>query len=914
MIGHHNVNRKVNTVHHLAELKLRGYDVILLNEPPSQTHMQIIKQQYKVHCYPSHPKVALIHLNQQLPIRVTHTSRNRITFTLVQYKVKIHSMYVPPPDNLMCEDEERDLIKVLCAASPSTILLGDVNAKNPLVGGDVLDQRGARLSPFLETGCWSILNPRNQPTFLHHTHLSESYIDWVLASPGSPLTLNCEIDDQDVLWSDHRLLKLTLQPAPTVAPPKTKKFIHVPTFLSHVLKLTEQDVPVFYVKLMEAIRLSTRTCDGRKKLSIWNQELEDIKTMRNNLLSKLKRPHPPQKEMSMRRALRFLNKHFNDRVAFHHHQRALEELSTLTPAKAFQNIRNSSLRVDYSLEILHNDDVALLDGPTIARTILDHVYPDNSLPAPLSFPSQPTPDDHPITDEEIRHAIMTHPNKAPGKDGLNARVIQAWYTASPHFLNYLFRWWFTTGCFPAEYRDCLILPIFKDPSKPPTLDNLRPLGLSPVLPKMFERIIFDRIHYHLASNNLLSERQFGFIKGSSAGHALSQIQQFRDVAYTQCVPEVILSLDVAGAFNNVYHHSILDALSSMLCPPKLLQLVGTFLTDRTVSINVRDINISKPMFRGVPQGSVLGPLLFMVTLDRVLCRFSSTFPSFPLSAYQPASSPGPNINIFAFADDIAVVIHALNPTSHAHQVLSFLSCELLPLGLNLSLPKTKLLISTTATQHTHTLRFQNQVIQPLQHLRLLGVTFSCDFTFLQHLQNVITEAAGVRQRLATLLSHSPPKVRALLTTACVFSRILYLADVWYDPRAPKHDKLTLQLKRFDRDTLVITHGIWSTTGFDTTYVISSRLPLHLMAYRRAVTAIQTRALFDHFQNVPLASPPPLLHPASRVQIPLMSKLRNSFCTFPRSYDYYVFTDGSFSSTPPSTGAAFVIFNANSTLR
>ena len=173
--------------------------------------------------------------------------------------------------------------------------------------------------------------------------------------------------------------------------------------------------------------------------------------------------------------------------------------------------------------------------------------------------------------------------------------------------------------FPSCWKPTTIIPIHK-PGKPTSSPSFfRPISLTSCISKLFERLILSRLSFHLESNHLLSTCQAGFRPGRSS---LDQIlsQSIWDGFQKKKPPDrtILASVDFSKAFDSVWHCALFHKLLSLKLPPCFVLWVRSFLSDRRAKVQVGGSHSrSFGIRRGVPQGSVLGPVLFILFVEFV---------------------------------------------------------------------------------------------------------------------------------------------------------------------------------------------------------------------------------------------------------------------------------------------------------
>ena len=174
---------------------------------------------------------------------------------------------------------------------------------------------------------------------------------------------------------------------------------------------------------------------------------------------------------------------------------------------------------------------------------------------------------------------------------------------------------FKEGIFPNQLKSARVVPIHKEGTKN-NVENYRPISLLSSISKIYERLMHSRIIKFLDQNNSLNDMQYGFRPGRSCEHALLKAQDIILDSLNKRQVSLLLLIDFSKAFDMVEHNILLDKLQHYGIRGTALKWFHSYLSDRTqfVTIDGHDSD-AKSIKYGVPQGSILGPLLFIIYIN-----------------------------------------------------------------------------------------------------------------------------------------------------------------------------------------------------------------------------------------------------------------------------------------------------------
>jgi endonuclease/exonuclease/phosphatase family metal-dependent hydrolase len=358
--------------------------------------------------------------------------------------------------------------------------------------------------------------------------------------------------------------------------------------------------------------------------------------------------------------------------------------------------------------------------------------------------------------------------KSPGPDGIHPRILKEARAQLARPLSKIFQMSLAEGKLPTEWKQAHITPIFKKGDKR-LAGNYRPVSLTPIIAKIMEKSIRDALLAHMRQHKLLSKRQYGFISGrSTLLQLLTVLEKWTDELDKGNIVDVIF-LDFKKAFDKVPHTRLICKLRHYGFSGSILLWIESFLQGRTQRVVYQQTHSDwREVKSGVPQGSVLGPILFIIYVNSLPNQVEHS-------------------DVFLFADDTKVFKSILQPSDRDK-----LQDDLEKMN---EWTKESLLVFNAEKCVSMTIgrRGDNEGIYHIERAELkkirsekdLGVTIDNRLTFETHMWEKIKKANSIMATIRRTYQHLDKNTFTLLYKALVRPHLEYCNQAWH-PHLRKH--------------------------------------------------------------------------------------------------------------------------------
>ena len=420
-----------------------------------------------------------------------------------------------------------------------------------------------------------------------------------------------------------------------------------------------------------------------------------------------------------------------DKAVSHWYDKIESDMCSNANSRKFFNYVNKKLKVKSSIPPLfenNNSVTSDIGKANLLNSCFQKFFTkdDSRLP---STPIRDTANMPPflITIEDIKSAVSNAKDKiSRTPEGVPTFFIKRIINSILIPLAHLFNSFLQSGFVPSQWKVAFVVPIFKKGNKSDP-GNYRPVSLTSSFCRIFEAIIFDKMLNHLLSNNLLSPSQFGFLPNrSSCSQLLHCLNKWYQNFFNNCVTNVIYT-DIAKAFDTVSHRKLVKVLASYKICPSVILWIEHFLTNRSQQVVINE-TLSQPLrvHSGVPQGSVVGPLLFVMFFNDITTCASSLYDGGGISLFADdaklfscsTTKLQESLNkLHDWTEDFQLRL-APSKCYHLQIKKRSVNCDLSPLFLN------------------------GTEIQPTNHFKDLGIIISHDLEWSSHVNAVYSKASA----------------------------------------------------------------------------------------------------------------------------------------------------------------------------
>ena len=373
----------------------------------------------------------------------------------------------------------------------------------------------------------------------------------------------------------------------------------------------------------------------------------------------------------------------------------------------------------------------------------------------------------PIVIPEIEKEIgKLKDRKSPGPDNIPPKIVKLTKDKITPVLCHIFNLSITQGTYPELLKISKVIALHKkgDKCNP---DNYRPISLLNIFNKVFEKLLYHRFIDFFNRQKLIFKYQFGFRENHSTVLALTEIVDKIKETVDKNGFTVGIFLDLKKAFDAVDHKILLEKLKYFGIRGTAHDLMRSYLSNRKQFTVINDIKShTKPIECGVPQGSVLGPLLFLVFINDMEFCIPENLPRL-------------------FADDTGLFVHGQNINrvlSTSQEIITKLEEWFTYNKLTLSITKCSYIIfkgpKKKLPQQLPHLTINGHEIEKVEHAKYIGVTLDSSLTFKHHVENICNKISSYFRIFYYLRDKVPMNYARQIYYATVYPHINYCLEIY----------------------------------------------------------------------------------------------------------------------------------------
>ena len=355
-------------------------------------------------------------------------------------------------------------------------------------------------------------------------------------------------------------------------------------------------------------------------------------------------------------------------------------------------------------------------------------------------------------------------NKATEIDKISCKIIKIAAPAIADSLTYIFNQAITQSTFPDQWKVARITPLYKgDQRNIP--GNYRPISVLPAISKIMERILYNQIYNYLTTFGLLSSSQFGFRKFHSTATALLECTNEWYVNLDRKLFNLVVFIDLKKAFDTVDHQILFKKLEHFGIKGQAHSLLKSYLTNRSQKCQLNGfVSSEQPIICGVPQGSILGPLLFLLYINDLPECLDNTRP-----------------RLFADDTNLTASGESLNDIEIAvNSDLENLRNWLMANKLSLNVAKTEFMLigpKRMKTDSTINILIENKQIKQVNECKTLGILIDQHLSWNNNTKNICKKVTAGISALRRVKPFINKETLISIYTAIILPHFDYCCEV-----------------------------------------------------------------------------------------------------------------------------------------
>lgn len=480
------------------------------------------------------------------------------------------------------------------------------------------------------------------------------------------------------------------------------------------------------------------------------------------------------------------------------------------------------------------------------------------------------PDVNIVSHNGVLNMLLRLKNKStPGPDCIPNAFLRRYAETLTKFLVLIFESSLRTATLPSDFKIARIVPIPKK-GDPLLIPSYRPISMLSSACKLLEHVVSTFITQFLDTHQILSPFQHGFRKGFSTVTQLLTVVHHASSVLDKGGQVDLILLDFSKAFDRVSHDKLIDKLVQIGLPAFIVSWLTAYLSNRRQYVDINgSTSDALPVTSGVPQGSVLGPLLFLIFCNDIVNVINSP------------------VQIRLFADDCILFneINSIEDQLALNSALENVASWSKTTNMQLNHDKT---VYLRMTRKKHPLEFSyctcDQPLKQVDEHKYLGVTLTSTLSWNSHITNICAAAFRKLCLLRHKLKTAPSEVKYLAYTSIIRPKLEYACVIW-DP----HTKTNIEcLERIQRRAVRFIYGMYGPTDSVSAQMERHGIPT-LESRRKSFRLkllyqlVNRKLLFDHSPYISRLETRRGRHSHSLALTPYFSKTNLfKFSFFPRT--------------------------------
>jgi hypothetical protein len=732
-------------------------------------------------------------------IRLDRNSRGGGVCFVVKKSIKFELVSIPPDFNAEClvikvtelfdspvfiatyynppnVELKKDLLSHISRLGPKVLILGDLNSHHQSLNSKSTSASGRLLFEFLEDENFVVLN-NDSPTYISDSksgyssildlalvsqplvsNFVEFEVQYNLNSDHLPFIVDFRCDQEASLHKEVKLIKwssLAENMVERLPPELVNKRFETSSDLDRAADLLTQSI-------QEAIEDSTviKKVKLNSNYLILPKYLKELVKEKNSSRKLFQRTRLEEDK----KRYNFLNNQVKEEIKKFKSQKWVDFCNSINNLKTsnsllwrkIKSLDKTNTRSETSVpNVKRPDDTQTNNAEEVAAIFADQLEeafsgaddPDFDDTLKNSINSRPLFDMNlplvfdAITKSEVQLALeLTRTKGAPGEDRITNRVLKLLPNPHLEIITAMLNASIQQSHIPARWKKAVVIMLPKPMKDPALPSSYRPISLLNTFSKLLERVISFRIVDFCSKNNIFNIYQSGFRRHHQTNDQILRVTQAVKAGFNRNQKTGMGLVDIKGAFDSVWHRGILYKMKQYGFPLYLCLWVENYLEDRRFQVRVgqNTLSTSRVIKAGVPQGSVLGPILFNIFFNDITCVCAGT------------------TELGLFADDLSVWYSSVNISMIQLKLQEFFDNLQLWLSmwrLKLSVNKTVFTIfnpSGESMEGAITLTYNDLPIAYDKNPKLLGVVLDPKLSFCKHADYIEARAESRANMLRSI--------------------------------------------------------------------------------------------------------------------------------------------------------------------